>query len=101
MADLKSLMTETRNKNTMNLDEMTPYEIVSVMNGEDEKVVKAVYHVLPEISRTIELAIESLTRKGRIIYIGAGTSYFCGRLQYGGWCYRWRRSGFCEGKRRG
>ena len=36
MADLKSLMTETRNKNTMNLDEMTPYEIVSVMNGEDE-----------------------------------------------------------------
>ena len=77
MADLKSLMTETRNKNTMNLDEMTPYEIVSVMNGEDEKVVKAVYHVLPEISRTIELAIESLTRKGRIIYIGAGTS---GRL---------------------
>ena len=77
MADLKSLMTETRNKNTMNLDEMTPYEIVSVMNEEDEKVVKAVYHVLPEISRTIELAIESLTRKGRIIYIGAGTS---GRL---------------------
>ncbi len=77
MADLKSLMTETRNKNTMNLDEMTPYEIVSVMNEEDEKVVKAVYHVLPEISRTIELAIESLTHKGRIIYIGAGTS---GRL---------------------
>lgn len=77
MAELKSLMTETRNKNTMNLDEMTPYEIVSIMNEEDEKVVKAVYNVLPEISRTIEWAIESLTQKGRIIYIGAGTS---GRL---------------------
>lgn len=77
MTDLKSLTTEKRNKNTMNLDEMTPYEIVSVMNEEDGKVVKAVYNVLPEISRTIEWAIESLTNKGRIIYIGAGTS---GRL---------------------
>lgn len=77
MANLKGLMTETRNKNTMNLDEMTPYEIVSVMNKEDENVVRAVYDVLPEVSKTVEWAIESLSQKGRIIYIGAGTS---GRL---------------------
>lgn len=77
MADLKGLMTETRNKNTMNLDEMTPYEIVATMNREDENVVQAVRNVLQEISQTVEWAIESLSQKGRIIYIGAGTS---GRL---------------------
>lgn len=77
MKDLNGLITEMRNESTMNLDEMSPYEIVSVMNKEDEKVIEAVRKELPQIAKTVEWSIESLKCKGRIIYIGAGTS---GRL---------------------
>jgi len=47
------------------------------MNQEDEKAVKAVEEVLPQIATAIEWATDSLKAGGRIIYIGAGTS---GRL---------------------
>lgn len=77
MIDLSKLTTELRNPDTMNLDQMTPYEIACVMNREDEKVVKAIKEVIPQIATAIEWASESLKNGGRIIYIGAGTS---GRL---------------------
>lgn len=77
MIDLSLLTTETRNPDTMNLDQMTPLEIASAMNREDENAVKAVRSVLPQVGQAIEWAAESLKAGGRIIYIGAGTS---GRL---------------------
>ncbi|MDR2023068.1 MAG: N-acetylmuramic acid 6-phosphate etherase [Hungatella sp.] len=77
MIDLSVLTTESRNPDTMNLDEMTPLQIAAIMNQEDEKAVKAVEEVLPQIATAIEWATDSLKAGGRIIYIGAGTS---GRL---------------------
>ncbi|WP_313185777.1 N-acetylmuramic acid 6-phosphate etherase [Lacrimispora sp.] len=77
MIDLSVLTTESRNSDTMNLDEMTPLQIAAIMNQEDEKAVKAVEEVLPQIATAIEWAADSLKAGGRIIYIGAGTS---GRL---------------------
>lgn len=74
---LSGLGTEKRNPVTMELDEMTPLEIVSVMNQEDQSVVRAVEAVLPQVAEIIARATDSLRRGGRIIYIGAGTS---GRL---------------------
>lgn len=74
MIDLSVLVTESRNKETMGLDQMTPLEIVTVMNREDGK---AVGEVLPQIAQAIAWCTDSLKQKGRIIYIGAGTS---GRL---------------------
>ena len=61
----------------MGLDQMTPLEIVTVMNREDGKAVNAVGEVLPQIAQAIAWCTDSLKQKGRIIYIGAGTS---GRL---------------------
>ncbi len=77
MLDLTTLTTESRNKETMNLDEMSPLEIARVMNQEDEQAVLAVRKVLPQIATAISWATESLKAGGRIIYLGAGTS---GRL---------------------
>lgn len=77
MIDLSILTTESRNPDTMKLDEMTPLEIAGTMNQEDEKAVKAVKEVLPQVATAIEWATDSLNAGGRIIYIGAGTS---GRL---------------------
>ena len=75
--DLKSFATETRNKDTYNLDSMSPLEIVEAMNKEDNNVIEAVNSQKEQIAAVISLATEALYKDGRIIYMGAGTS---GRL---------------------
>ena len=75
--NLKSMSTETRNQNTMNLDIMSPLEVVTVMNQEDAKVPAAITPALPNIAQCVTWAIASIEAGGRIIYMGAGTS---GRL---------------------
>ena len=74
---LEGLSTETRNQNTMNLDEMTSLEIVQAMNKEDSKVPLIISELLPTIAKVVDIAAETLKNKGRIFYMGAGTS---GRL---------------------
>ena len=75
--NLKGMSTETRNQNTMDLDIMTPLEVVTVMNQEDARVPEAIKPALPNIAQCVTWAIESIEAGGRIIYMGAGTS---GRL---------------------
>ena len=75
--NLKNMSTETRNQNTMNLDVMSPLEVVTVMNQEDAKVPEAIKPALPNIAQCVTWAIESIEAGGRIVYMGAGTS---GRL---------------------
>ncbi|WP_395018714.1 N-acetylmuramic acid 6-phosphate etherase [Robinsoniella peoriensis] len=77
MVDLEKMATEMRNAKTMALDEMTPLEIITIMNHEDEGVAKVVKRALPEVAKVIEWTTKSLHTGGRIVYIGAGTS---GRL---------------------
>lgn len=77
MVDLTKLTTETRNKNTMNLDRMTSIEIAITMNKEDENVINSIRDTLPKISEVIDMYAKALKGGGRIIYMGAGTS---GRL---------------------
>jgi len=67
MIDLSVLTTESRNPDTINLDEMTPLQIAAIMNQEDAKAVKAVEEVIPEIATAIEWATDSLNAGGRII----------------------------------
>lgn len=75
--NLIGMMTETRNQDTLDLDIMTPLEVVTAMNREDAKVPVAIRAVLPQIAQTVEWAIASLEAGGRVFYMGAGTS---GRL---------------------
>lgn len=74
---IEQLTTEKPNLNTLNLDELSPLEIVQIMNNEDKKVALAVKKELPKIANAIELIVKQLQVKGRVIYFGAGTS---GRL---------------------
>ena len=74
---LEGLSTETRNPDTMNLDEMSSLEIVQAMNNEDYKVPKVITGLLPIISKVVDICAEALKAKHRIFYMGAGTS---GRL---------------------
>lgn len=77
VVDLAKLDTERQNENTMNLDEMSVREALTVMNQEDRKVAEAIEKALPEIEKAVQVIIEKFNEGGRLIYVGAGTS---GRL---------------------
>ena len=71
------MTTETRNKETMDLDTLSALEILQIMNREDEKIPSAIRPHLGEIAQVVEWGKASLRQGGRIFYLGAGTS---GRL---------------------
>ncbi|WP_242508973.1 N-acetylmuramic acid 6-phosphate etherase [Staphylococcus condimenti] len=75
--DIKKLMTEHRNERTMNLDELSTEDFVTVMNDEDKIVPEAIAHEKKVIANVIDTVVEAFKNGGRLFYIGAGTS---GRL---------------------
>lgn len=77
MSDLGRLTTETPNPASERLDELSPLEIVWLMNSEDAKVAPAVAREAEKIAQAIEVIADRLRNGGRLIYLGAGTS---GRL---------------------
>lgn len=74
---LARLGTEQVNPDTLEIDRMSPEQIVQAINAEDRKVADVVGQASPAIARTAELFAETLKAGGRVFYIGAGTS---GRL---------------------
>ena len=77
MVELKKIATEQRNPNTMNIDTLPTLDMVRLMNREDHRVAEAVSLVTEEIARAVDLIADRLSKGGRLIYCGAGTS---GRL---------------------
>lgn len=75
--NLEKLTTESRNKNSLNIDSVSTLEMVKIINSEDKKVALAVEEELPKIAEAIDGIVEGIHKGGRLIYIGAGTS---GRL---------------------
>ena len=75
--NLAGMSTEARNSRTMDLDIMTPLEIVTVMNEEDARVPEAIKPQLNNIAQCVSWATQSIEAGSRLIYMGAGTS---GRL---------------------
>ncbi|OOF61934.1 N-acetylmuramic acid 6-phosphate etherase [Rodentibacter sp. Ppn85] len=74
---LSTLITEQRNPRSMNIDQLSALEIVTLMNHEDRQIPLAVERVLPQIAQAVEAIVSAFQHGGRLIYIGAGTS---GRL---------------------
>ena len=70
-------LTEQRNPRTMELDTMSPEQLVRVMNEEDATVAPAVAREIRPIAAAVERIAQILRQGGRLIYVGAGTS---GRL---------------------
>lgn len=75
--DLSKLNTEQQNPNTLDIDVCETQEILTKINQEDQKVAFVVEKQIPAITALVDVASACLEKKGRIIYIGAGTS---GRL---------------------
>ena len=75
--ELASLVTESRNPETNDIDIMSTEEIVRLLNYEDHKVAEAVKEEIEYIVQAADLITDAFKKGGRLIYIGAGTS---GRL---------------------
>ena len=74
---LDDRLTEQRNPRSAAMDELSPLELVDLINSEDATVAEAVGSQRLAIARAIELVVDAFQGGGRLIYVGAGTS---GRL---------------------
>ena len=77
MTDRAKLTTEKRNENSSNIDMLSTFDIVRLINSEDKLVAEAVALQSKQIAAAVDMIVERMLRGGRLIYVGAGTS---GRL---------------------
>ena len=72
--DLKALITEGVNQNTIDIDCVSTEEMIRMINEEDKKVAFAVEKEILEIAKAVDLIAQQIQQGGRLIYMGAGTS---------------------------
>lgn len=77
MSEHKILKTEMRNPNTKNIDRMSTSQMLECIQRENENAVLSVRQALDKIEIACDVIAEKLSKDGRLIYVGAGTS---GRL---------------------
>ncbi|MDP4536320.1 N-acetylmuramic acid 6-phosphate etherase [Alkalimonas collagenimarina] len=77
VSELEQLVSESRNPDTLNLDELEPLELLEKINAEDHRIAPAIQAVLPQVAEAVDNIVHAFGQGGRLIYLGAGTS---GRL---------------------
>ena len=77
----QSLPTEAINPATLNIDKLSPADIVDGMLNEDRKMMAAVQREKDRIACGVEIITQALRRGGRIVFVGAGTSGRLGVLE--------------------
>jgi N-acetylmuramic acid 6-phosphate etherase len=77
LTDRSQLTTEQQNANSEQIDRMTTEQIVAVINAEDAGVAAAVAQEQTKVAAAVDMIVARLRQKGRLFYVGAGTS---GRL---------------------
>ena len=75
--ELSGLVTEEANLAAENLHRLSTTGLLRLINREDATVADAVAREIRYVARAVEMALRTFRRKGRLFYMGAGTS---GRL---------------------
>lgn len=75
--DLTSMITESRNPASADIDSLPTLDMLRVINHEDQTVALAVEKTLPQVAQVVDAVAQAFRLGGRLIYMGAGTS---GRL---------------------
>lgn len=75
--DLTSMITESRNPASADIDSLPTLDMLRVINREDQTVAPAVEKTLPQVALVVDAVAQVFRLGGRLIYMGAGTS---GRL---------------------
>lgn len=78
--NIGDLPTEESNPKSKKIDLMSTRDILKLINDEDKKVAVVVEQELESIARAVDLIVDRLSRGGRLIYVGAGTSGRLGML---------------------
>ena len=71
---LENLVTEERNKNTLQIDKEDTLGIIELINNEDKTVAYAVEEQKESIAKAVDIIVDRMKQGGRLFYIGAGTS---------------------------
>src|SRR4029077_17388535 len=77
----QSLPTEQINPATLAIDKLAPADIVEGMLNEDRKMLAAVQREKDRIAVGVEIITQALRKRGRIVFVGAGTSGRLGVLE--------------------
>ena len=77
LPDTALLATEQPSAEHADLDLLGTPALVAALSGDQEGALRAVQAAGASIARAVDLAVERLSRGGRLVYLGAGTS---GRL---------------------
>jgi N-acetylmuramic acid 6-phosphate etherase len=79
--DFAGLLTEQRNPRTAGIDALSIPEILDVLNKEDAAIAGAVGAEKPKIARAVNLLVDRVSKGGRMLFVGAGTSGRLGVLE--------------------
>jgi N-acetylmuramic acid 6-phosphate etherase len=71
---MQGRLTETVSTSAAGIDTWPDQRILSALLGGQERAIAAVGAALPDLVRAAELAAVALSRGGRLIYVGAGSS---------------------------
>jgi N-acetylmuramic acid 6-phosphate etherase len=74
---LRDLLTEAQNPASSDIDSLSTFDMLRVINAADQEVALAVERELPNIARAVDSIVSRLEKGGHLFYVGAGTS---GRL---------------------
>lgn len=77
MDEFQTLITESRNKATENIDRISTVDLLRTMHDADGAVMGAIAQEIHSIASALDGIVERLQAGGRLFYLGAGTS---GRL---------------------
>ncbi len=75
--ELSGLITEEVNPSAENLHRLSTTDLLRLMNREDATIADAVAREIRYIASAVEMAVRTIKKRGRLFYVGAGTS---GRL---------------------
>ena len=77
----QSLPTEAINPSSLDIDKLTPDQLVELMLNEDRKMLAAVQRERQRIAVGVEMITTALRKGGRVVFVGAGTSGRLGVLE--------------------
>ena len=72
--DLAAALTEQRNPRSENLEKMNARQLAELFVEEEKFVEDALRGTIADLAKAIEMVAESLRNRGRLFYVGAGSS---------------------------
>ena len=69
MVQIKTIGTEQRNPNTLEIDRADTAEILRLMNEEDKKVAPAVEQVLPQVEKAVDVIYAHMRRTAHLLRV--------------------------------